>query len=219
MLGFSSSNGTSTLSFTRVGLSSSTSVFTSASLLVSPALVPSTACRLDATGNAGTQIITHGNRRGYGGLSYRPRGARAARRGSRGQPGAGPVQVRRAGPGAPGPLSMKPGTLGGGNRRVGENRSAGPRRAAEQAAVGVGRGIAAGAEMVAQRSRVPEAHLLGDDVHRLVRLLQQLLGQQDALRSQPAQRRGPGFLGEAPRERAGRHVCAAGQVADAQRPA
>src|SRR5450755_5024933 len=94
MLGFSSSNGTSTLSFTRVGLSSSTSVFTSASLLVSPALVPSTACRLDATGNAGTQIITHGNRRGYGGLSYRPRGARAARREPRGpagrQPGAGP---------------------------------------------------------------------------------------------------------------------------------
>jgi len=58
-------------------------------------LVPSTACRLDATENAGTQIITHGNRRGYGGLSYRPRGARAARRG----PGASraPARCRSAG--------------------------------------------------------------------------------------------------------------------------
>src|SRR5690349_9892670 len=71
---------------------------------------------------------------------------------------------------------------------------------AEEATVGVGGGAAPGAEMVAQRGRVAEAGPVGDRVHRLVALLQQLLGQQDALSDQPALRRGAGVLHEAPGE-------------------
>src|ERR1700749_1065841 len=63
MLGCSSSNGTATVSLTRVGLSSSTSVFTSASLLLGfPGWFPPPPAAGIATGNAGTQVITGGCR-------------------------------------------------------------------------------------------------------------------------------------------------------------
>src|SRR2546423_2904416 len=66
----------------------------------------------------------------------------------------------------------------------------------EEAPVGVGGSAAPGAEVMAQRGRVAEAGPVGDRVHRLVALLQQLLGQQDALPDQPALRRGAGVLHE-----------------------
>src|SRR4029077_6995153 len=89
--------------------------------------------------------------------------------------------------------------------------------AAEQAPVGVGGGAAPGAEVVTQRGRVAEAGPVGDRVHRLVALLQQLLGQQDALPDQPALRRGAGVLHEAPGEGPLRHVRPRGQLAAVQR--
>src|SRR5882757_112651 len=88
---------------------------------------------------------------------------------------------------------------------------------AEEAAVGVGGGAAPGTEVVAQRGRVAEAGPVGDRVHRLVALLQQLLSQQDALPDQPALRRGAGVLHEAPGEGPLRHVRPRGQLAHGQR--
>src|SRR4051794_10881317 len=66
----------------------------------------------------------------------------------------------------------------------------------EEAPVGVGSSAAPRAEVMAQRGRVAEAGPVGDRVHRLVALLQQLLGQQDALPDQPALRGGARVLHE-----------------------
>src|SRR6266566_9135490 len=88
---------------------------------------------------------------------------------------------------------------------------------AEKPPVGIRGGAAPGAEVVAQRGRVAEAGPVGDRVHRLVALLQQLLGQQDALPGQPALRRGAGVLHEAPGEGPLGHVRARGQVTHGQR--
>src|SRR4029077_2404604 len=77
------------------------------------------------------------------------------------------------------------------------SRGCAHRVAAEEAAVGVGGGAAPGTEVVAQRGRVAEAGPVGDRVHRLVALLQQLLSQQDALPDQPALRRSAGALHDA----------------------
>src|ERR1700760_1684896 len=104
MLGCSSSNGTATVSLTRVGLSSSTSVFTSASLLLGfPGWFPPPPAAGIATGNAGTQVITGGCR--HLALAGKPTGSADGNgfpfgNGSRAaeQP---PVRVRRGVP--PGP--------------------------------------------------------------------------------------------------------------------
>src|SRR6266478_7261005 len=63
---------------------------------------------------------------------------------------------------------------------VGSCGDAARRVTPEKAPVGVRGGAAPGAEVVAQCRRVAEAGPVGDHVHRLVALLQQLLGQQDA---------------------------------------
>src|SRR5215471_17409908 len=89
--------------------------------------------------------------------------------------------------------------------------------AAEQAAVGVGGSAAPGAEVMAQGGRVAETGPVGDGVHCLVGLLEQLLGQQDALPDQPALRRGPGVGHETASEGPLGHVRAGGQLADAER--
>src|SRR6266550_8783929 len=88
---------------------------------------------------------------------------------------------------------------------------------AEKPPVGIRGGAAPGAEVMAQRGRVAEAGPVGDRVHRLVALLQQLLSQQDALPDQPALRRGAGVLHEAPGEGPLRHVRPRGQLAYGQR--
>ena len=72
--------------------------------------------------------------------------------------------------------------------------AAGP--GAEGPPVGLRGGAPPGPEMVPQRGGVAEASLLRDELHRLLGLLQQLLGEQDALAGQPAHRRGPGLLDE-----------------------
>src|SRR5215471_4705545 len=87
------------------------------------------------------------------------------------------------------------------------------RIAAEEAPVGVRGGAAPGAEVVAQGGRVAETGPVGDHVHRLVALLEQLLGQQDALPDQPALRRGAGVLHEAAGEGPLGHVRPGGQLA------
>ena len=83
--------------------------------------------------------------------------------------------------------------------------------------VGLGGGAAPGAEVVPQRGRVAEPGPVRNNVNRLGRLLQQLLGQQDALAGQPAQRRGAGLLHEPPGEGALRHPGPGGQLADRDR--
>src|SRR6516164_1347333 len=100
---------------------------------------------------------------------------------------------------------------------VGSYGNAARRVPAEKTAVGVGSGAAPGAEVVAQGGRVAEAGPVGDRVHRLVALLEQLLGQQDALPDQPALRRGAGVLHEAPGEGPLGHVRPGGQLAYGQR--
>src|SRR5205823_4661507 len=92
-----------------------------------------------------------------------------------------------------------------------------PAIAPEEAPVGVGGRAAPGAEVVTQRGRVAEPGPVGDRVHRLVALLQQLLGQQDALPDQPALRRGAGVLYEPAGEGPFGHVRARGQLAYGQR--
>src|SRR2546423_14153385 len=89
--------------------------------------------------------------------------------------------------------------------------------APEKAPVGVGRSAAPGAEVMTQRGRVAEPGPVSDRVYRLVALLQQLLGQQDALPDQPALRRGAGVLHEAPGGRPLGHVRPRGQLAYGQR--
>src|SRR4029077_2717105 len=74
--------------------------------------------------------------------------------------------------------------LGGGGAEPGRGRADGI--APEDAPVRVRGGAAPGAEVVAQRGRVAEPGPVRDRVHRLVALLEQLLGQQDALAGQPA---------------------------------
>ena len=68
-----------------------------------------------------------------------------------------------------------------------------------------------------QRGRVAEPGPVGDRVHRLVALLQQLLGQQDALPDQPALRRGAGVLYEPAGEGPLGHVRPGGQLPHGQR--
>src|SRR5436190_14463365 len=89
--------------------------------------------------------------------------------------------------------------------------------APEEAPVGVGSSAAPGPEVMAQRGRVAEAGPVGDRVHRLVALLEQLLRQQDALPDQPALRRGAGVLYEAAGEGPLGHVRPCGQLAHGQR--
>src|SRR5580692_12082561 len=89
--------------------------------------------------------------------------------------------------------------------------------AAEEAAVGVGGGAAPDAEVVAQGGGVTEAGSVGDDVDGLVGLLEELLGQQDALPGEPALWGGPGVLHEAARKGPLGHVRAGGQLADGKR--
>ena len=83
--------------------------------------------------------------------------------------------------------------------------------------VGLRSGAAPGAEVVPQRGRVAEPGPVRNNVNRLGRLLQQLLGEQDALAGQPAQRRGPGLLHEPPGEGALRHPGPVRQLADRDR--
>src|SRR6266853_1290606 len=84
---------------------------------------------------------------------------------------------------------------------------------AEETPVGDGSGAAPGAEVVPQGGRVAEAGVVGDRVHRLVALLEQLLGQQDALPDQPQLRRGSRVLHEAPGKGPLGHVRAGRQLA------
>src|SRR5260370_41188713 len=89
--------------------------------------------------------------------------------------------------------------------------------AAEEAAVGVGGGAAPDAEVVAQGGGVAEAGSVGDGVDGLVGLLEELLGQQDALPGEPALRGGPGVLHEAAGEGPLAHRCAGGRPAGGAR--
>src|SRR5579862_128182 len=93
----------------------------------------------------------------------------------------------------------------------------GGRIAAEEAAVGVGGSGAPEAEVVAQGGGVAEAGVVGDGVDGLVGLLQELLGQQDALPDEPALRGGSGVLDEAAGEGPLGHVGAQGELADGER--
>src|SRR6201989_1549591 len=79
--------------------------------------------------------------------------------------------------------------------------------APEGAPVGVGGGTAPGAEVMTQRGRVSEPGPVGDRVHRLVALLQQLLGPQDALPDEPELRRGGGGLHAMPGKGSLGHGC------------
>src|SRR5579863_9885773 len=93
----------------------------------------------------------------------------------------------------------------------------GGRIAAEEAAVGVGGSGAPEAEVVAQGGGVAEAGVVGDGVDGLVGLLQELLGQQDALADQPALRGGAGVLHEPAGEGPLGHIGPGGQLADGER--
>ncbi len=88
---------------------------------------------------------------------------------------------------------------------------------AERAPVGLRGGAAPGAEVVPERGGVTEPGPVRDHVDRLGRLLQQLLGQQDALAGQPPHRGGARLLHEPPGEGALGHAGPGGELVDRDR--